>query len=450
MMSNETATPLPDDGKSDDHQPLQRQLGVFGATMMGLGSIVGTGVFVSIGIGAGVAGPAVVAAIVLAALLAMCNAQSSAQLAANHPVSGGTYEYGYRYLSPLLGFTAGWMFLLAKSASAATAALGFAGYALHAARLNTDHMWGGGLVPLALMAITGVTLIVLSGIRRANWANVLIVGVTLFSLTVFVIGGAEQAVRLGGQNMTPFFAGAEQSSGLALQNLLQTSALMFVAFTGYGRIATLGEEVKRPRTTIPKAIVTTLCVSATLYIAVSLVAVAVLGASELTNATRSLAAPLEVVAERFEWSGVRWIVSIGAVTAMLGVLLNLVLGLSRVLFAMGRRGDMPAATSRVSQGQSTPWVAVIAIGGLIGGLTLIGDVRATWSFSAFTVLIYYSITNLAALKLNRSDRLYHPVFSWAGLAGCLGLSFFIEPSIWLVGISLLLAGCLWQRIASRK
>ena len=106
---------------------LKRELGIGGATMMGLGSMVGTGVFVSIGIAAGVAGPAVILAIILAAGVATCNALSSAQLAASHAVSGGTYEYGYRYLNPALGFTAGWVFLYAKSASAATAALGFAG-----------------------------------------------------------------------------------------------------------------------------------------------------------------------------------------------------------------------------------------------------------------------------------------------------------------------------------
>ena len=105
---------------------LQRELGLAGATVTGLGSILGTGVFVSLAIAAGITGPSVILAIVLAAGLALCNALSSAQLAAAHPISGGTYEYGYKYLSPRLGFTAGWLFLCAKTASAATAALGFA------------------------------------------------------------------------------------------------------------------------------------------------------------------------------------------------------------------------------------------------------------------------------------------------------------------------------------
>nr|MBP9225705.1 amino acid permease [Verrucomicrobiales bacterium] len=123
---------MPETSEPQETPRLQPRLGVFGAMMMGLGSIVGTGVFVSIGIAAGIAGPSVILAVALAALVAICNGLSSAQLAANHPVSGGTYEYGYQYLNSWLGFTAGWMFLLAKSASAATAALGFSGYLLSA------------------------------------------------------------------------------------------------------------------------------------------------------------------------------------------------------------------------------------------------------------------------------------------------------------------------------
>ena len=145
---------------------LTRELGVFGATMMGLGSIVGTGVFVSIGVAAGATGPSIVLAIALAAVVATCNALSSAQLAASHAVSGGTYEYGYRYLSPWLGFTAGWTFLCAKTASAATAALGLSGYLLRL--LGVDLRWQ---VIVALAAVVGFTLLVLGGVKRSSRAN---------------------------------------------------------------------------------------------------------------------------------------------------------------------------------------------------------------------------------------------------------------------------------------
>ncbi len=233
---------------------LRRELGLFGATMMGLGSIIGTGVFVSIGVAAGVAGPAVVIAIAFAALVATANALSSAQLAASHPVSGGTYEYGYRYLRPWLGFSAGWMFLCAKSASAATAALGFAGYLLNL--LGYTDVARATLVAVAAATIIVLTLVVLAGIRQSHHVNVVIVSFTLLALAAFVFAGLPLALERGRENLTALAGtGAEGNFWTAL---LQATALMFVAYTGYGRIATLGEEVHEPRRTIPRAIITTL------------------------------------------------------------------------------------------------------------------------------------------------------------------------------------------------
>jgi APA family basic amino acid/polyamine antiporter len=227
---------------------LRRQVGVAGAALMGLGSILGTGVFVSIALGAAAAGPAVVLAIVVAALVAACNGLSSAQLAANHPVSGGTYEYGYRWLSPTLGFVAGWLFLCAKSASAATAAFGFAGYALGIAGMRDTLPVSG----VAIVVVILLTLLVVSGLRRANWANVVLVSLTIGALVVFCLAGLPAALR-GGMNLTPWFQPVE-AGVTPLAGFLEACALMFVAFTGYGRIATLGEEVVEPRRNIPRAI----------------------------------------------------------------------------------------------------------------------------------------------------------------------------------------------------
>ncbi len=436
--------------QSKDSEPAQqpgtlcRELGTSGAMMMGLGSIIGTGVFVSIGVAAGAAGPSVIVAIVLAALLAMCNAFSSAQLAANHPVSGGTYEYGYTYLHPTLGFTAGWMFLCAKSASAATAALGFAGYLLHSFG-GIDQRW---LVPVALATSILLTLIVLSGIRRSNMANTIIVSVTLVALVAFVLAGLPMLMRDGASQFTPFFKSDDQTPS-GVQGLLYATALMFVAYTGYGRIATLGEEVREPRRTIPRAIVLTLAVSAALYIAVGVVAIATVGAVPLSEAAEGSAAPLEIVARKFNLPGVHHLVAIGAMAAMLGVLLNLILGLSRVVLAMSRRGDMPAATARLNTSGTTPYIAVIVVGIIITSLSAIGSVTTTWSFSAFTVLIYYAITNLAALRLRKEDRLYSPIFAWSGLAGCLILAFWVDWQIWLTGLTLITLGLAWHTLRRR-
>lgn len=422
------------------HRVLKRELGVFGATMMGLGSIVGTGVFVSIGVAAGIAGPAVILAIVVAAAVALCNALSSAQLAANHPVSGGTYEYGYRYLTPSLGFTAGWMFLCAKSASAATAALGFAGYLLH---LSSNGGYSGWLVPIALATCVVLTAIVLGGIQRSNAANIVIVSITLTVLAVFVLAGLPVLQERGVEHLSPFFRPGRNGGG-GLAGLLHASALMFVAYTGYGRIATLGEEVRHPRRTIPRAIILTLVVSALLYTAVGIVAIGVIGDEELLRATEAGAAPLEAVSRQFGVRSIPWLVGLGAMTAMLGVLLNLLLGLSRVVLAMGRRSDLPPATSRLNAQGTTPYVAVILVGCIVTALAAIGSVKTTWSFSAFTVLIYYAITNLAAIRLSREERLYSPVFSWCGLFSCLFLAFWVEWRIWLAGLALIAMGLVWH------
>ncbi len=427
---------------------LARAVGVPGAVLMGLGSILGTGIFVSIGIAAGVTGPSVILAVVAAALVAMFNGLSSAQLAASHPVSGGTYEYGYRYLNPTLGFTAGWMFLCAKSASAATAALGFAGYVLVAAGQSAlTHR-----VALALVGVLVLTVVVAGGIHRSNRANAIIVMLTLLALAGFVALGLPSALAGAPGHLAGFFADQGEEPGAS--GFLQATALMFVAYTGYGRIATLGEEVHEPRTSIPRAIIVTLVATAAIYALVAFVAVASAGADGLAEATSQAAAPLEVVARGFalpeRWRpGIGWLIAAGAVSAMLGVLLNLLLGLSRVVLAMARRGDMPAWFAHVDQERSSPVAAVLLVGGIIAGLVAIGSVKTTWSFSAFTVLVYYALTNLAALRLPPDARLYPRWIPGAGLVCCLGLAFWVEPAIWTAGLGLVAVGLVWHRVARR-
>ena len=381
--------------------------------MLGLGSIIGTGVFISLGIGASIAGPMILPAIGLAGLVALCNGLSSAQLAANHPVSGGTYEYGHRWLNPSLGFVAGWMFLCAKSASAATAALGFALY------LNPENS-----LPIALAIVWVITAITLLGIQRTNTINTLIVGAVLLSLIAFVVFGAP-AISANPQN----WQSALDSENL--KNLLPATALMFVAFTGYGRIATLGEEVTEPRRTIPRAIIATLVTTTVIYIVVTWVALANAG-----NQFSSLA----LIAQTFSGPSLVKVLTAGAIIAMASVLLNLVLGLSRVVLAMGRRCDLPKTTARITDSTKVPTVATIVVGCLITGLVYVGDMKLTWSFSAFTVLVYYALTNLCAIRLKIEERLYPSWVSYIGLFACLCLAVFVEWRIILAGLSLIALG----------
>lgn len=382
---------------------LKRELGLFGAVVTGLGSILGTGAFVSIGLASGMWGDAVIWAIPLAAMVAVFNGLSSAFLAGRFPVAGGTYEYGYRSINQWFGFTAGWLFLLAKTASAASAALGVALY------LGTDSSF----VPVA--AALGVTALVAAGLRRTTAVNTLLVGLTVAAILWFATQGVID------RDPAANFTDTSTETGV-----LAAVAFLFVAYTGYGRIATLGEEVRDPTRIIPRAVVITLAVSASLYMAIEI-------------GGRSMA-------------GVSWgnvlelgfldmpLVTLGAITAMLGVLLNLVLGLSRVWLAMGRRRDMPSALANLGD-RSQPTMAIALSGVLVAAVTLVGDISVAWSFSAMTVLLYYGITNLSALRLDPK----RPT-AWLGLGSCVFLSFFVPLPIWLTGLGLIAVGLIWKTV----
>jgi len=392
------------------NQQLVRSTSLPGAIVLGLGSILGTGAFVSVGIGADIAGSAVLWAILIAALTALCNGLSSAQLAAAHSVSGGTYEYGYRFLSPVYGVTAGSLFVVAKSASAATAALAVGWYLSNATAIpDFFAQW------IAAAVLVLFTLLVLGGVKRTNWVNAGIVIVSIVALLAFIISGHQQTVVM---------VNAVSFDGW---QVLQASALLFVAYTGYGRIATMGEEVQNPRRVIPIAVVLTLAVVTVLYLGVG-------------NALLHFPATQNFQAEHFSLANLlpsgplQWLVTIGAVVAMSGVILNLILGVSRVVMAMGRRADLPMRFANLnSQQTSAPaatWLTCIVM--LV--LVAIGDIKTAWSFSAFTVLVYYGITNLAALKVTKSDRFVPKWVSIIGLVSCFGLAVFVPWQVLLSGI----------------
>lgn len=418
---------------------LKREIRTTGAILMGLGSIVGTGIFVSIAIATQIAGSGIINAIVIAAILATCNGLSSAQLAAAHPVSGGTYEYGYRFLGSWFGFTAGWMFMIAKSASAATALLGLVGYLFYAFFPGAENALR---ILVALLLLVALTYLVSGGIRRSNLANKCIVGITLLGLAGFVVAG----IWLRGLPVEPVVSSFKETSWPAI---FYASALMFVAYTGYGRIATLGEEVANPGRTIPKAIILSMVLIVLLYLAVSLTAIHIMGAGAFGGTVGEEAAPLMIAAQALSVPFLGSLITIAAITAMLGVLLNLLLGLSRVLLGMARRRDVPHGLAEIHPENQSPVRAVWVTGAIIGVLVLSGSVVFTWSFSAFTVLIYYTITNLSALMLPNELRLYPRFIPVAGLFGCLFLAFWIDPAIWAAGILLLIAGLLWHAVVLR-
>ncbi|MGH9381379.1 MAG: APC family permease [Thermoanaerobaculia bacterium] len=407
---------------------LRRELGTLDAVGIGFGAIVGAGIFVVTGVAAGVAGPAFLVALGVAAVAATCNALSSAQLAAEYPQSGGTYEYGYRALNPWAGFAAGWMFLASKIAAAGTVALGLAGY--------LDALLPG--IParaIAVAAIVVFTALNYFGIRRSSGVNFLIVAVSLGTLLIFIATGAG-AFRV--EHLRPF-------APTGWKGILEAAALLFFAYTGYARIATLAEEVREPRRTIPRATIITIGGAVLLYLGVAAVAVGAVG-SQALGAT---AAPLQVAARSFPTPGIATVVSAGGVTAMLGVILSQLLGLSRMGFAMARRGDLPGVFAHIHPRHGVPGRAVLAIGAVAAVVAATGTLAGVASAASFTILIYYGIANVAALRMPTQAKLYSNAIPVVGVTACAVLALSLAPPVILTGVAVLAVG-LGIRVVTRR
>jgi|694.fasta_scaffold58134_4 APA family basic amino acid/polyamine antiporter len=414
----------------DDRPALRRQLGLAGAITLGLGAILGTGVFVTLASASASYGFNAVIGIGIAAILATVNGLTSAQLAAAIPISGGTYEYACRLVNPTLGFLAGWLFLCAKSASAAAAALGSAQY-------FQLLIPSASVIPAEWTAIAFLIMIgwiAMSGIRYANWLNALLVGLAISALGCFV---GETILRnqstLENQNIVWRFS---------WQECLHASALMFVAFTGYGRIATLGEEVREPRKTIPKAVIITLLLTVAIYWIVSIAVLRSLQSLPSQALRQKTDFGLVLLTENMPSAYARTWITLGALAAMLAVKNNLLLGLSRVILAMGRRGDLPGGLAKLDAASASPKRALVWVLTAVGFIILASDFKLAWQFSAWTILLYYGVTHLCALRISSLDRMFSNVVHWFGFLLNLLLTFFIEPRVWELGIAILFLGWL--------
>lgn len=407
---------------------LQRDLGLLNAVGIGLGAVIGAGIFVVTGVAAGVAGPAFLVGLIIAGFAATCNGLSSAQLAATYPQSGGTYEYGYQVLNPWLGFSAGWMFLASKLAAGGVVAIGFGSYL-------AELIPGVNSKIAAVCAAVILTAANYFGIKKAGKLNLIIVGITLCSLLYFIVSGIPS---FNTSNLQPF--APEGWGGIA-----QAAALLFFAFTGYARIATLGEEVHNPKKTIPRAVILTLISSIVLYAGVALVAVGGVGAETLSTTS----SPLGRAAGAFNFPGVLLIIGIGATTAMLGVLLSQLLGISRMMFAMARKHDLPAFLEKIHPEYKVPHVGIFLSGFIIILLSLVGTLQFIVSAASFTILLYYSITNLAAISMRKEHKLYPNWIPVAGLLTCLAMAASVEERTIIAGLSLLAFGLLLRLLMQR-
>ncbi len=395
---------------------------------IGLGSMIGAGVFAAFSPAAAAAGTALLIGLGIAAVVAFCNATASAQLAAAHPTSGGTYAYGRAELGPWWGFVAGWCFVIGKLASCAAMALTFAAYAAPP----------GWERPIAVLAVAALVTVNCFGVTRTAQLTRVLVVVVLLSLAVVVATGVAAGSRPAGWSWST-------SGESGVYGILQSAGLLFFAFAGYARIATMGEEVKNPRRTIPRAIVLALSLTVCVYAVVAVTVLTVLG----PEATAASAAPLADVAAASGWDWAQPVVRIGAAAASLGALLALIAGIGRTTLAMAREDDLPRFLSAVHPRWHVPRRAEIAVGAIVIVTVAFADLRGAIGFSSFGVLIYYFIANAAAYRQSPEARLYPRAMQILGAIGCTVLVITLPVVAVVVGAIVVAIGVVYRMLRLR-
>lgn len=410
-----------------EHAGLARRLGLSDAVFVGVSSMLGAGVFSVFAPAAAVAGSDLLLGLAIAAAVAWCNASSSAHLATVYPTSGGTYVYGREQLGPWWGFTAGWAFVIGKTASCAAMALTFAAYAVPAA-------WQRPVAAVAVLTVAGVNYLGVTRTAQAARVGVILV---LACLGVVVAAGLTQGAWRSGV-VTP---GASHG----WYGLAQSAGLMFFAFAGYARVATLGEEVRDPGRTIPRAILLALGIVVLVYVLVATVALGVLGADGLAGSR----APLADVVATQGWGWAVPVVGVGAALASLGALLALMAGIGRTALAMAREGDLPTWLDAVHPRWRTPHRAEIVLALAVTALVLSVDLRGAIGFSSFGVLLYYAVANLAAFTLPAAQRRTPRAVQVVGGLGCLALTATLPLAAIASGLALLTVGAGYRLVARR-
>ncbi|MDC5695651.1 APC family permease [Intrasporangium calvum] len=405
---------------------LARRLSTTDAVHIGVGSMVGAGLFTAFAPAAAAAGALLLLALLVAAVVAFCNATSSAQLAAQYPTSGGTYVYGRERLGHWWGFIAGWGFVIGKTASCAAMAMTFAAYVVP----------GAWQRPVAIAAVIGLAAVNYHGVTRtARLARVLVaVILALLALTLVAVVAGTAPVHVG------------ESGPVGWTGVTQAAALLFFAFAGYARIATMGEEVTDPRRTIPRAIVISFAVVVPLYGITGWVLLDRLGAPALA----ATEAPLRSAAETTPYAA--WlgpVVIVAAAVAALGALLSLIAGVGRTALAMARERDLPTPLARVHPKYAVPHVAEVALAAIVSLLVLVVDLREVIGFSSFGVLTYYAVANAAALTQSGRDRLYPRPLQVVGLVGCIVLASTVPTESLIPGVAVLVAGMAGRAVVRR-
>ncbi len=395
---------------------LQRRLGLADAVTIGAGSMIGAGVFSAWGPAADAAGTGLLIGLAVAAIVAFCNATSSAQLAAVHPESGGTYVFARYQLGAFWGHLAGWGFVVGKTASCVAIALTAGAY-----------LWPEHARLVGVAAVGAVTLVNVGGLTRTVAVTKCLLAVALAALTAVVVAGWSSSTA-SLSRLTPMDASA--------LGVLRAGGFLFFAFAGYARIATLGEEVRDPATIIPKAIPRALAGVLLIYAAVGVTMLATVPVAAIATSD----APLRLVVAASPLEPLAPIVRVGAGIAALGVLLNLLPGVSRTVLAMARRHELPSWLAQIDQRRSLPLRAEFLVTAVVIALTAALDLRGAIGFSGVTILTYYAITNAACLTLPHAQRRWPRWLSFTGLVGCVVLAVTLPLAATITGAGVLLAG----------
>lgn len=381
---------------------LSRKLTTTDAVVIGLGSMIGAGVFSAFGPAARAAGSGLLIGLAIAAVIAYCNAVASAQLAAAYPTSGGTYIYGRERLGHWWGFVAGWGFVVGKTASVTAMALTVSAYAV------PESWWLQRLIAIgAVITLTGLNY---RGITKTAAVARILLTITLLSLMVLVVG-----ILLFGHTDRSHLNNVFKPGDNGLYGILQSAGLLFFAFAGYARLATMGEEVRDPATTIPRAIPRALFITVAIYAVIGISILLAAGPDRLADAT----APLVTAIDAANVGGLAPFVRVGGMVASLGALLALIAGIGRTGLAMARNGDLPSWLSAVHPVYRVPHHTEIALAVVVSVLILIVDLRGAIGFSSFGVLVYYAIANASAFTQPADQRRWPRILNVLGLLGCL-------------------------------
>jgi APA family basic amino acid/polyamine antiporter len=365
---------------------------------------------------------------VIASIVAYANATSSAQLAALYPESGGTYVYARHRLGQYWGFLAGWSFMVGKTASLSAMALTFGSYAYpDLAR------------PLGIGAVVALTTVNYLGVEKTALVTRVIVTVVLTALAVIVaavfVGGAASS-----DNLT-----SDLPNGVS--GVLRSAGLLFFAFAGYARLATLGEEVRDPEVTIPRAIPLALGITIVIYFAVLSSALLAVGPETLAGSS----APLAAAVDAGSWSWAVPVVRVGATVAAAGVLLSLLAGISRTALSMARRHELPRYLDAVHPRFRTPHRAEVTAAVIVCAVVAVADLREAIGFSSFAVLTYYALANASAWTLSNEERRWPRWMAALGVALCVLLAFTLPLVAVLGGLALLATGsAVWLATRRRR